>query len=107
MSDRRLRGCDVCGQVDDHPRVIHPLPMSDLTLYPQRNLSVEVTDKLIKNGISAAELADLQDVSTLIRHIDCCAEQGCVEGGTCREQASRHSGKTGMALVEAIGKAGK
>lgn len=95
------RGCETCGQVDDHPRVTHPLPVND----PRATIEEGVLDSLLGNGISGAMLRELQDPSAVVRHIDCCAQAGCPTG-SCDEQAKQFSGKTGDALRSAIVKAG-
>lgn len=105
--DKVLRGCEECGAVDDHPRVVHPLAPGD----PRAQTRDEVIDLLIKNGISGAMLREIQDPQTVIRHHDCCAAAGCPVGdndgdtakscGTYLKELSAE-GKTGAALLKVI-----
>jgi hypothetical protein len=64
------RPCDVCGQVDDHPRHI-----------------VHVEEKHPITG---------QDLS-LMRHMDCCAQAGCPDG-SCDVIVDHAKGKQGEQL---------
>jgi hypothetical protein len=85
------RSCDVCGQVDDHPRhVIH----SDGT-HPITGAPVDLS---------------------LVRHMDCCSGAGCPDGscdvivehakGKQGSQLRAHIVKNGDALRELVEKAG-
>lgn len=100
--DRPLRGCESCGQVDDHPRVVHPMPAESRDGVP----TDEVLDKILDDGrLSAAAVKMLMDPVTVVRHHDCCAAAGCPTG-ICNEVVAAHDGKTGDALVKSIQKAG-
>jgi hypothetical protein len=97
---RVLRVCDLCGQVDDHPRHViagseagkFPLPVGDmarLVMQNSANLSVEEQNRL---------LTDLIDTSSSDRHLDCCATAGCPTN-TCGPQVADGKGKTGTAML--------
>lgn len=84
--ERPLRGCDVCGGVDDHPRhVISGPPGAAGTPLPA------VVDKTITALADASPedrarvLAAIYDTSSQDRHPDCCRQVGCPTG-TCDEQ---------------------
>lgn len=100
MADERpLRGCDRCGAVDDHPRVIHVVPPD----FPGAVPSDEMIDKLSANGIGGAALRMILDPLTIIRHHDCCAQAGCPDG-ICRTVLEGAEGKTGNDLLKHIQK---
>ena len=63
MGERPIRGCDVCGQSDDHPRHVlgHP------------------------------------DHGGTVRHMDCCAAQGCA---LCAETEAANEVRRGRALID-------
>lgn len=78
---RPVRGCDVCGGVDDHPRHVFGTdhrPDIDSTT------DVEVGMKMLANApdeeSKAAILRHIQDVNTQMRHMDCCRAAGCPTG---------------------------
>jgi hypothetical protein len=96
---RPKRGCDVCGGVDDHPRVIHPVAPDS----PEAILKDDVLDKLLANDISGVALRMIQDPTTLVRHHDCCVAAGCPTG-VCNEITTAAGGKTGNDLVKHIQK---
>lgn len=99
-SDRPLRICDVCGQIDDHPR--HVFVSTDL---PVNQAQVEATigrDDLDAD-VRARIVAEIVDTTVQQRHPDCCAQVGCPSVGTdadCAHLAA--TGLTGAALVSHI-----
>lgn len=62
--ERPQRGCDVCGQTDDHPR--H-------------------SNQLVAGG------------TITIRHLDCCASQGCE---TCIGTEQEYGQRRGQDLID-------
>jgi hypothetical protein len=98
---RPLRGCESCGQVDDHPKSVHYVDPNS----PESELRDEVLDRLLENGISGTALKELQDRNTIIRHHDCCHEAGCPTG-LCDEVIDKHGTKTGDTLLRSIQKEG-
>lgn len=75
---RPYRPCDVCGVVDDHPR--HSFGNAN----PGTQMIVQPSAKVIAKTLETAPkelaeeiLADLLDLSTTDRHMDCCREAGC------------------------------
>lgn len=96
---RPLRICDLCGQVDDHPRhVVAHAPGSVPVNQPlvaqikgTRGLSPEV---------KAAVIADIEDTSLELRHMDCCAQAGCPDGSCVAIRKVGNASKLkGMELV--------
>lgn len=68
MADRPLRVCDVCNQADDHPRHVQPRkPVDGVMQWP------------------------------LVRHMDCCAAQGCE---ICAATEKDYGGKRGQDLID-------
>lgn len=72
MSERRLRLCDVCGGLDDHPRHVTGLPPGATEGTP----STEFLDSLA-SGAPVSAIAELMNPQTIVRHMDCCAANGC------------------------------
>lgn len=93
-----MRMCDICGQVDDHPRHIHAAAPSEATtpadiaikaMSNYRDALAEripgMTPEELADGEDAAEealsiLAHIRDSSTRMAHMDCCAATGCPDG---------------------------
>lgn len=76
---RPLRVCDICGQVDDHPR--HVIAGPDPNTFPR------VPDDIVDKVLAAAPeqdrgrlLRDLLDTGSSDRHLDCCRQAGCPDG---------------------------
>lgn len=92
-----LRGCESCGQVDTDPRVVHYLPPN----HPDAQLKPEVLDKLLENKVPGAHLREMQELSTVIRHHDCCAKAGCPTG-ECVTKVEKAKGVTGEDLRKHI-----
>ena len=101
--NRALHVCDLCGQVDDHPRHVlaggmegaHPAPPGKVVRLVMANaadLPQAEQDRL---------LADLLDTSASDRHLDCCAAAGCPTD-TCGPQVAGADGKTGADLLRHI-----
>ncbi len=95
MADERpMQACDVCGGVDDHPR--HTI------LYGQGQAPAPSGDALrsaIQNGAGNWSIADLLSRDRTVRHLDCCASQGCA---FCRASEQVTGGKRGGSLVKAV-----
>lgn len=97
MSEQRpVRMCDSCGGVDDHPRhVIGYAPEDAVT-------AAEVGAKAIESAPAehrAAIIAQVQDTTTTMKHMDCCRTDGCPDG-TCYVVTSGAEDKRGNALVK-------
>lgn len=89
---RPLRFCDVCGGLDDHPRhVIDGVGNGK----PDRTVlaSFDLT------GASPEAIEQLFEPTVRVRHIDCCAEQGCP---VCAASEKVTKGKRGDALTEQL-----
>lgn len=93
--DRPLRGCEVCGGVDDHPRHACLVPVGYAGAVPQG----DVLQKLLDNGISGVALSEAMDAQTTMRHIDCCAAAGCPDG-SCPPVVAQTNGVTGKKLLD-------
>jgi hypothetical protein len=94
---RPIRVCDLCGQVDDHPRdvIIGTEPGQDVTAVP--------SDEVIASVVAAAPpehaarlLRELMDTNSSDRHLDCCAAAGCAN---CADRIKGAEGKAGADLL--------
>lgn len=85
MADTRLkRLCDVCGKLDDEPRHVTSVAPNTVGTVPDNAFLDALPD-----GIPARAIAELMDASTLVRHIQCCADNGCA---SCRDVLAATSG---------------
>ncbi len=91
---RNLRLCDVCGQLDDHPRHVLGVPPG----YPGAVPDDAFLDS-IAPGAPVRAVAELMDPTTIVRHMPCCAANGCL---ICTEVISAAGGATGSALLASI-----
>lgn len=79
MTEKRpQRICDVCSQIDDHPRHVHvevgiPVNQASIKALAESGLTGDEYDTI---------LADILDTTTQQRHMDCCRSVGCPDG-TC------------------------
>lgn len=82
MSDRPLRSCDVCGQIDDHPRHIIATMGADHDGYVVNEDAVEAAfnAKDLDPRDVVRIVTDLRDLSLIERHMDCCRDAGCPDG---------------------------
>lgn len=102
-TERPLRYCDVCAQLDDHPRhVIHVGP--DHPSFSKTNPGNELIDRLQRpEGASNAQVAraitEINRPGLLLRHLDCCAAQGCE---VCKATEKRTGGVRGQELLAAL-----
>jgi hypothetical protein len=98
---RPMRICDVCGQVDDHPRHVIAYADGDGVTSPEVALkAIELAGPL---GVAAEVMAQISDGSTIMRHMDCCRVVGCPDG-TCAEVTAGAEDKTGNALLKHLTK---
>lgn len=81
-----MRMCDICGQVDDHPRHIHAAAVGEATTTQEvAKAAMRHILKLKDNGEALAlAVAHMQDSTTRMAHMDCCVEAGCPDG-SCSE----------------------
>ena len=96
---RRLRVCDLCGGVDDHPR--HVIAGQQSEAFPA------ATGEVLRKVLAATAdlptdeqdrlLSDLMDTTSSDRHFDCCAAAGC-PADTCGPQIAGAKG-TGKAML--------
>lgn len=92
---RPVRGCDVCGGVDTDPRHVYAYALGDGVTPP------EVARDMLANAPAAAREAieaHVNDHSTAMRHMDCCAKAGCPDG-TCDQIVADSGGVTGDELL--------
>jgi hypothetical protein len=89
MPDQRpKRACDVCGGVDDHPRHVMSVPPD----FPGAVPSAEIIRTAISNGATDEMVAALLAPDTVIRHMDCCADAGCLDG-SCTQVLTKAGSK--------------
>lgn len=94
---RPLRGCDVCGGVDDHPRHVFAHGPGDGVTPP--SVASQMVDNCPDATTRTAILAHIQDDSTTYRHMDCCRQVGCPDG-TCNVVTSGAEDLKGDDLVK-------
>lgn len=94
---RRLRVCDLCGGVDDHPRHVIAGTTPGTVTAP----TAETVRKVIANAPKDEAdrlLADLVDTASSDRHMDCCREAGCPDG-SCIVVTAGAEEKRGASLL--------
>ena len=94
---RPLRGCPLCGGVDDHPRHVIGKGVLDNTAP-----SDEVVNKVISLAPEADRgriLFELFGSRGQSRHIDCCREAGCPDG-SCNQLTAGVPALRGAALLD-------
>lgn len=97
---RPLRMCDSCSQVDDHPRHVHGTGAGEANTTPEAlaaALDAVGDDKMAR----AAVLRHAQDSTTQMKHLDCCAMDGCPDG-TCQLSIQGADGKTGPDMLKHV-----
>lgn len=96
MAEKRpMRMCDSCGQVDDHPRHVHGVESGAATNPEVAAAAVEAAAPEDK----AAIIAQIQDQTTVMKHMDCCRADGCPDG-SCNIVTAGAEDKRGSALVK-------
>ena len=90
---RPKRLCETCLKLDDYPRHILATAAGESGV-----LTAEQLDSLPANTPPAA-VAQAMDPTTTIRHIECCADQGCA---LCRETLDAAGDARGAKLLGAI-----
>src|SRR4051812_16120354 len=90
--DRPMRLCDVCGQLDDHPRHV-------IAHHPQSTDGTQSADVVIPPGqsIPTAALLEFGRPNVSVRHMDCCASQGCE---ICAQTEQEYGTRRGQALID-------
>lgn len=80
-TQRPQRPCDICKQVDDHPRhrVVFgpgdpPVPVD------QDFVQAVIANNDLTPADRAAAVASLTDPTDQLRHLDCCRSVGCPDG---------------------------
>lgn len=94
---RVLRVCDLCGQVDDHPRHVIAGTERDAFSRPSDDILNKVLDAAPADD-RARLVNDLLDTTSSDRHLDCCAAAGCPTG-TCGPQVAGAPG-TGRKMLD-------
>lgn len=101
---RPMRGCDICGVVDDHPR--HVVTAGVGTFPPDNDL----LDRLLAAANTPDEMRavtrQVSDTSQQTRHMDCCREAGCPDGSCNAIADTGAADLRGAALVKHL-KSGK
>ncbi len=103
MADQRpLRSCDVCGQIDDHPRHTF-LALASGVEFSVNDAAVQAVYDA--KGLATADAVrivnDLKDTSVQERHFDCCRDAGCPDG-TCDKVLTDTKNAHGIAIVQAL-----
>jgi len=101
--NRPLRACDVCGQIDDHPR--HSFisgPDDPLPVVHDDFLEAVLANEDMTPKERRAAYEVLNDRAWQMRHMDCCRAEGCPTGDCDRLP----DGPTGNALLAIIQKEG-
>lgn len=94
---RVLRACDICGQVDDHPRLLLAGTAGGET-YPRP--SEDIINKVIDAAPEAERgriLGALLDTTSMEPHYDCYVASGG-DSEVARQVVAAADGKTGKAL---------
>lgn len=98
--DRPIRGCDVCGGVDDSPR--HVLAGEPGAAGEPSDAVVDATLDNLKNFDGETRrrvLRDIMDTSSQDRHMDCCRSVGCPTG-TCDQVPDLRDGELLAAIMD-------
>lgn len=102
---RTLRGCDVCRQVDSHPRHVLGVPSGWPGAVPAGDVLAALTRAAMAQGAAddavTSMLAEQLDPNTVVRHVDCCAQAGCYDG-SCEQLLAAAGRKRREALVEFV-----
>jgi hypothetical protein len=96
--DRQMRICDVCGQVDNHPR--HEFMAPGAFPVNQANLTKVMGLSGLSDATKAKIVADIVDTGTQQRHFDCCSTVGCPDG-TCNAHSNDLKGAALLAAIQA------
>lgn len=72
--EHRPQLCDVCWQVDDAPRHVVHVPPDFPGAVPTDEQVAALDDR---TDVTASMVRAILDPTTVIRHHDCCAAQGC------------------------------
>jgi hypothetical protein len=91
--ERPLRFCDVCGQLDDHPRHVVQL-VGDAT---EGTPSDEFLAGLTMGDAPVYAVKQLVDGTFTCRHMDCCAANGCP---TCQATEAEYGERRGQKLID-------
>lgn len=113
-TSKLYRPCDLCGQVDTHPRHSFAGVIDDVwpVLEEAGKVVQESLERLVAAGeITMAQAFDIagahRDTTSTDRHIDCCAAAGCPLSGTpdgCDARVRVWNGRTGAGMVKAAEK---
>lgn len=94
MAEERLkRFCDSCGAWDDHPR--HVIATTDVKYAPEW---IDAALANVPEDEKGRAVNELMDDSTTMKHLDCCAADGCPDS-SCGEQLAGASDAKGADLV--------
>lgn len=99
MSDRPFRICDVCGQVDDHPRHEFLSAPGEFPVNEEHLAAVIGRDDLSPER-RASVAREVVNTGLQQRHMDCCRAAGCPDRSCDAIAASGAEGLTGAKLVK-------
>lgn len=94
--ERTYRMCDVCGQVDTDPRHVMAVAPGDGQTDPE--VASKASERASGKKHAEAIMQQIMDTSTIMRHMDCCREEGCPDG-SCDEVTAGAEDLRGEALV--------
>lgn len=92
MSERPLRFCDLCYGLDDHPRHV----FDGQTITDGRP---DLADDFDFAGAPVSAVLQLLEPTTRVRHMDCCAADGCA---LCQATEAELGGVRGQDLIDAL-----
>lgn len=97
MPDRPLRVCDICGQVDDHPRHVFGAYGTQFELPDAALIQAVARRADLPEPVVTEAIRSLTDTTELCAHFDCCAGSGRCDGSCAAQVAAAGGG--GAALV--------
>jgi len=102
MSDRPKRSCDECGKIDDHPRHIFAVGESTYAVNADA-VEAAYNDKSLSGAELVAIVKDLEDTTSLTRHMDCCRQAGCPTGDCERDAVVGLQGSKLLSSIQSEG----
>jgi len=90
--ERPLRFCDICGGLDDHPRHVTQLAADSTDGEPSQELLADLN----MGAADVYAVKQLSDPTLTVRHMDCCAANGCE---TCSATEKENKGLRGQKLI--------
>lgn len=76
-SIRPKRICDGCGAIDDHPRHVVAFAPDEAPAPNAEHVKAAMNAKGLTDDEKVAVIADINDTTLQLRHMDCCRSAGC------------------------------